>query len=176
MEYNANAVKAGVGLMASIGLGLGLLLYFLIEEVNAVQEDLVPEDFAADFEMIIGFVGMILIILFCPIVASIVGAIISKNFDDEGDAAFNGAITGAIGTVAMFFVAMFVMSAAVDDNDDDSVSSDLPNTSDLLIKGAIPSAISGALGAYVGFMYLWSQMPSSESKQSIFPPASPPEF
>ena len=60
--------------------------------------------------MIIGFVGMILIILFCPIVASIVGAIISKNFDDEGDAAFNGAITGAIGTGAMVFVAMFVMS------------------------------------------------------------------
>ena len=171
MEYNANAVKAGVGLMASIGLGLGLLLYFLIEEVNAVQEDLVPEDFAADFEMIIGFVGMILIILFCPIVASIVGAIISKNFDDEGDAAFNGAITGAIGTVAMFFVAMFVMSAAVNVDD----SSDLPNTSDLLIKGAIPSAISGALGAYVGFKYLWSQMPDSERRKSIFPPASPPQ-
>ena len=178
MEYNANAVKAGVGLMASIGLGLGLLLYFLIEEVNAVQEDLVPEDFAADFEMIIGFVGMILIILFCPIVASIVGAIISKNFDDEGDAALNGAITGAIGTGAMVFVAMFVMSAAVNNDDSDlsPVFTDLPNTSDLIIKGAIPSAISGALGAYIGFKYLWSQMPDSERKKSIFPPASPPQF
>ena len=167
MEYNANAVKAGVGLMASIGLGLGLLLFFLIEEVNAALQ----KDFADEFGPMIGFVGMILAILFCPIVASIVGAIISKNFDDEGDAAFNGAITGAIGTVAMFFVAMFVMSAAVNVDD----SSDLPNTSDLLIKGAIPSAISGALGAYVGFKYLWSQMPDSERRKSIFPPASPPQ-
>ena len=31
MDYNPNAVKTGVGLMASIGLGLGLLLFFLIE-------------------------------------------------------------------------------------------------------------------------------------------------
>ena len=173
MEYNANAVKAGVGLMASIGLGLGLLLFFLIEEVNAALQ----KDFADEFGPMIGFVGMILAILFCPIVASIVGAIISKNFDDEGDAAFNGAITGAIGTVAMFFVAMFVMSAAVNDDDSDlsPVFTDLPSTSDLIIKGAIPSAISGALGAYVGFKYLWSQMPDSERRQSVFPPASPPQ-
>jgi hypothetical protein len=174
MEYNANAVKAGVGLMASIGLGLGLLLFFLIEEVNADLQ----KEFVDDFGLIIGFVGMILAILFCPIVASIVGAIISKNFDDEGDAALNGAITGAIGTGAMVFVAMFVMSAAVNNDDSDlsPVFTDLPNTSDLIIKGAIPSAISGALGAYIGFKYLWSQMPDSERKKSIFPPASPPQI
>ena len=74
----------------------------------------------------------------------------------------------------MVFVVIFVMSAAAND---DSDSSDLPNTSDLLIKAAIPSAISGALGAYIGFKYLWSQMPSSEITNAFSPPPkAPPEF
>ena len=99
MEYNANAVKAGVGLMASIGLGLGLLLFFLIDELNVDNQ----EEFGDTVGLLIGVTGTVLAIMFCPIVASIVGAIISKDFDDEGDAAFNGAITGAVGTAIMVF-------------------------------------------------------------------------
>ena len=81
MEYNANAVKAGVGLMASIGLGLGLLLFFLIDELNVDNQ----EEFGDTIGLVIGVAGTVLAIMFCPIVASIVGAIISKDFDDEND-------------------------------------------------------------------------------------------
>ena len=170
MEYNPNAVKAGVGLMASIGLGLGLLLFFLI---GAFEDE--QEEFTDFLQIGIGIVGTILAILFCPIVASIVGAIISKDFDDEGDATFNGAITGAVGTIFMVMVVSFVMSAAIEESDNDSDEIDMPSTSDLLIKGAIASAISGALGAYIGFKYLWSQMPANESKNQFSIPKAPPK-
>ena len=171
MEYNPNAVKAGVGLMASIGLGLGLLLFFLI---GAFEEE--QEEFTDFFQIGIGIVGTILAILFCPIVASIVGAIISKDFDDEGDATFNGAITGAVGTIFMVMVVSFVMSAAIEESNNDFDEIDMPSTNDLLIKGAISSAISGALGAYIGFKYLWSQMPANESKNQFSIPKAPPKF
>lgn len=171
MEYNPNAVKAGVGLMASIGLGLGLLLFFLIGAFEADEQ----EELTDFLQIGIGIVGTILAILFCPIVASIVGAIISKDFDDEGDATFNGAITGAVGTIFMVMVVSFVMSAAIEESDNDSDEIDMPSTSDLLIKGAIASAISGALGAYIGFKYLWSQMPANESKNQFSIPKAPPK-
>jgi len=172
MEYNPNAVKAGVGLMASIGLGLGLLLFFLIDELNIDKQD----EFTDTIGLVIGVAGTLLAIMFCPIVASIVGAIISKDFDDEGDAAFNGAITGAVGTIFMVMVVSFVMSAAIEEGNDDSDEMDMPSTSDLLVKGAISSSISGALGAYIGFKYLWSQMPANESKNQFSIPKAPPKF
>ena len=171
MDYNPNAVKTGVGLMASIGLGLGLLLFFLIEEIGKENQ----EGVADTLGLAIGITGTVLALLFSPIVASIVGAIISKDFDDESDAAFNGAITGAVGTIFLVLVVGFVMSAAIEDSDDDSDGAEMPGTSDLLIKGAISSAVSGALGAYIGFKYLWSQMPSNESKNAFSLPKPPPE-
>ena len=106
MEYNTNAVNAGVGLMGSIGLGLGLLLFFLIDELNADNQ----EEVADTVGLVVGFASTVLAIMFCPIVASIVGAIISKDFDQEEDAAFNGAITGAVGTILMVFVVGFVLA------------------------------------------------------------------
>ena len=157
--------------MASIGLGLGLLLFFLIGAFEADEQ----EELTDFLQIGIGIVGTILAILFCPIVASIVGAIISKDFDDEGDATFNGAITGAVGTIFMVMVVSFVMSAAIEESDNDSDEIDMPSTSDLLIKGAIASAISGALGAYIGFKYLWSQMPANESKNQFSIPKAPPK-
>jgi len=169
MEYNPNAVKAGVGLMGSIGLGLGLLLFFLIDELNANNQ----EEVADTVGLVVGFASTVLAIMFCPIVASIVGAIISKDFDQEEDAAFNGAITGAVGTILMVFVVGFVMSAAIEETDSDE--DDLPSTTDLIMKGAIASAISGALGAYIGFKYLWSQMPANESGSALLPVKPPPE-
>jgi len=172
MEYNSNAVKAGVGLMASIGLGLGLLLYFLIDGFNSGKQ----EEFEDFVNLGVGIIATILAIMFCPIVASIVGAIISKDFDDEGDASFNGAITGAAGTFLIVMIVSFAISGAVEESNSDFDEDDMPSTNDLLIKGAIASAISGALGAYIGFKYLWSQMPSSETKTSFSPPKEPPKF
>ena len=169
MEYNPNAVKAGVGLMGSIGLGLGLLLFFQIDELNADNQ----EEVADTVGLVVGFARTVLAIMFCPIVASIVGAIISKDFDQEEDAAFNGAITGAVGTILMVFVVGFVMSAAIEETDSDE--DDLPSTTDLIMKGAIASAISGALGAYIGFKYLWSQMPANESGSALLPVKPPTE-
>ena len=171
MEYNPNAVKAGVGLMGSIGLGLGLLLFFLIDELNPDNQ----EEVADTVGLVVGFASTVLAIMFCPIVASIVGAIISKDFDQEEDAAFNGAITGAVGTILMVFVVGFVMSAAIEETDSDVDEDDLPSTTDLIMKGAIASAISGALGAYIGFKYLWSQMPANESGSALLPVKPPPE-
>lgn len=170
-NYNPNAVKTGVGLMASIGLGLGLLLYFLISEAGEDNQEGVAEAIG----LAIGFTGTILALLFSPIVATIVGAIISKDFDTESDAAFNGACVGAVGTIFLVLILSFVMSAAIEDSDDDSDEVKMPSTSDLLIKGAIASAVSGALGAYIGFKYLWSQMPSNENKSTFSLPKPPPE-
>jgi hypothetical protein len=171
MEYNPNAVKAGVGLMASIGLGLGLLLYFLIDGFNSGKQ----EEFEDFVHIGIGIIATILAIMFCPIVASIVGAIISKDFDDEGDASFNGAITGAAGTFLIVMIVSFVISGAVEESNSDINEDDMPSTNDLVIKGALASAISGALGAYIGFKYLWSQMPASESKTPFSLPKEPPK-
>ena len=55
MEYNPNAVKAGVGLMGSIGLGLGLLLFFLIDELNADNQ----EEVADTVGLVVGFASTV---------------------------------------------------------------------------------------------------------------------
>ena len=67
-----------------------------------------------DFGMIFAIFGLIVTMVLSPILATIVGAIIAKNFDDEGDAAFNGAIVGALGTVVMVFIAMFFCVIVLD--------------------------------------------------------------
>ena len=67
------------------------------------------------------------------------------------------------------------MSAAIEETDGDIDEDDLPSTTDLIMKGAIASAISGALGAYIGFKYLWSQMPANESGSALLPVKPPPE-
>jgi uncharacterized membrane protein len=134
----------------------------------------------ADEEMGAFFVifGLIIAVMLSPILSTIVGAIIAKDFDDESDAAFNGAIVGAIGTAIMLFVTIFFYGMAADDldgpdsDDADEMSDD---TSDMMIKIMIPCAVGGALGAFVGFRYLWAQMPATET-QSGLPPLSPPQF
>ena len=165
MEVNHNAVKAGCSIFAGFGAGLGLLMYFAVD---------------ADEEMGAFFVifGLIIAVMLSPILSTIVGAIIAKDFDDESDAAFNGAIVGAIGTAIMLFITIFFYGMAADDldgpdsDDADEMSDD---TSDMMIKIMIPCAVGGALGAFVGFRYLWAQMPATET-QSGLPPLSPPQF
>ena len=165
MEVNQNALKAGCSIFAGFGVGLGLLMYF------AVDAD---ENMGAVFVIF----GLIIAVMLSPILATIVGAIIAKDFDDESDAAFNGAIVGAIGTVIMLYICIFFFGLAADDLDD-SDSEDANDMSDdmtdMLIKIMIPCGVGGALGAFVGFRYLWAKMPATEI-QSNLPPLSPPRF
>ena len=83
MEVNQNALKAGCSIFAGFGVGLGLLMYFAVD---------------ADEDMGVLFVifGLIIAVMLSPILSTIVGAIIAKDFDDESDAAFNGGIDGAV--------------------------------------------------------------------------------
>lgn len=165
MEFNKNAFQAGCSIFGGFGIGLGLLMYFAVD---------------ADDEMGVFFVifGLIIAVMLSPILATIVGAIIAKDFDDETDAAFNGAIVGAVGTALMLFICIFFFSSAADDVDgsDGETAEDMSDdTSDMIFKIMIPCAVGGALGSFVGFRYLWSHMPASET-QSSFPPLSPPQF
>ena len=165
MEFNKNAVQAGCSIFGGFGVGLGLLMYFAVD---------------ADEEMGSFFIifGLIIAVMLSPILATIVGAIIAKDFDDETDAAFNGAIVGGIGTVLMLFVCTFFFSLAADDvdgSDGEAAEEISDDTNDMIIKIMIPCAIGGALGAFVGFRYLWSQMPATEAQSSL-PPLSPPPF
>ena len=179
MQYSPGAVKAGVGMFAAFGVGIGLLMYFIID--SSVQSGAGEE-----FGMIFAISGLIVTLVLSPILATIVGAIIAKNFDDEGDAAFNGAIVGVAGTVVMVFVAMFFWGMAVDDVDDIDglgIEEIEDEASDSIVKGLIPAAVGGALGAFVGFRYLWAQLPHSEMHSVMHPPsppqvppASPPQF
>ena len=183
MQYSPNAVKAGVGMFAAFGVSVGLLMYFLVNE----SSDLFGDDFE-DIGIFIAFIGLIIAALFSPILAVIVGAIIAKDFDDEGDAAFNGALAGAGGSILMVMIAVFITSLAMDDAIDDSDLSDDEAEDakdagwDMVVKVIIPSAVGGGLGAFVGFRYLWAQLPSGEMHAMMssasppqIPPASPPQ-
>ena len=94
MNFSGNAVKAGVGLFVSFGLALGLLVYLLISSEDAGTLD---SEFVFAFTM----VGFAVSVIISPILATIVGAIIAKDFDDESDAAFNCAIAGLAATFIM---------------------------------------------------------------------------
>tara|TARA_B100000029_G_scaffold136856_1_gene131577 strand:- start:149 stop:646 length:498 start_codon:yes stop_codon:yes gene_type:complete len=165
MEFNENAVKAGCSIFAGFGAGLGLLMYFAVD---------------ADEDMGVFFVifGLIIAVMLSPILSTIVGAIIAKDFDDESDAAFNGAIVGAIGTVIMLFIMIFFFNMAADDlgsGDSDDADEMSDGTTDMIVKIMIPCAVGGALGAFVGFRYLWAKMPATETQSSL-PPLAPPQF
>ena len=178
MQYSPNAVKAGAGMFAAFGVGIGLLMYFLVNE----SSDLFGDDFE-DIGVFIAIMGLVIAVLFSPILAVIVGAIIAKDFDDEGDAAFNGALAGAGGSVLMVVIAVFITDLAMADAIDDSGLSDDEAEDaedvgwDMVMKGIIPSAVGGGLGAFVGFRYLWAQFPSGEMRatmSSLSPPQIPP--
>jgi len=168
MNFSFNSVKAGVGLFLAFGFSLGTLIILVLIGTD-------PDE-TFSFEMIIVGFAFIVAMVLSPILATIVGAIISKDFDDESDAAFNGAISGAAGTFLMVLITIFfvVAAAAIMDDGDDSGSSSSDDDSDddsdgefgelleFAIKGLLPSAAGGAIGAFAGFRFLWSQMPSSE--------------
>ena len=82
MNFSWNAVKAGVGLFMAFGISLGILIYFLVSSADP------DEDFS--FEILAGAFGFFVAMIVSPVLATIVGAIIAKDFDDESDAAFNG--------------------------------------------------------------------------------------
>ena len=90
------------------------------------------------------------------------------------------------GTFLMAIIAaalmVFAMDSLVDDsssdNDDESDSSSDEDYGELLeyvIKGLLPSAVGGAIGAFAGFRFLWAKMPSSEMMSSNLPPQYPPQ-
>jgi len=165
MELNHNAVKAGCSIFAGFGAGIGLLIYFVID-----GDELLGAVFALVVLMILAALS--------PILATIVGAIIAKDFDDESDAALNGAIVGAAGTLIMILVTLFLFGIATDDLDDaDSQEAEdmSDEINDVMVKILISAAVGGALGAFVGFRYLWAKMPATET-QSGLPPLSPPQF
>jgi hypothetical protein len=178
MKFSLNAVKAGVGIFASFGIALGLLISISIAEGG-------EENF--EFGIIIAVFGLILAMVISPILATIVGAIIAKDFDDEGDAALNGAIAGTVGTALMVTISIaFLIVAMAGEFDDDGGGGGFDDDGgggdsewglliELVVKGLLPSAVSGALGAFVGFRYLWAQLPHSEMHSMMYPP-SPPQF
>ena len=165
MELNQNAIKAGCSIFAGFGAGIGLLMYIVVDSDEMIGA-------------IFGLFSLIILVMLSPILSTIVGAIIAKDFDDESDAAFNGAVVGAAGTLIMMLIASFFFGMATDDLDDsdseeaDEISDEIY---DVILKIMISAAVGGALGAFVGFRYLWAQMPATET-QSGLPPLSPPQF
>lgn len=165
MELNQNAIKAGCSIFAGFGAGIGLLMYIVVDSDEMIGA-------------IFGLFSLIILVMLSPILSTIVGAIIAKDFDDESDAAFNGAVVGAAGTLIMMLIASFFFGMATDDLDDsdseeaDDISDEIY---DVILKIMISAAVGGALGAFVGFRYLWAQMPATET-QSGLPPLSPPQF
>ena len=165
MELNQNAIKAGCSIFAGFGAGIGLLMYIVVDSDEMIGA-------------IFGLFSLIILVMLSPILSTIVGAIIAKDFDDESDAAFNGAVVGAAGTLIMMLIASFFFGMATDDMDDsdseeaDDISDEIY---DVILKIMISAAVGGALGAFVGFRYLWAQMPATET-QSGLPPLSPPQF
>ena len=173
-------MKAGVGLFVIFGLSLGILIYLLVSSAD-------PDE-SFSFELLAGAFGFIVAMIVSPVLATIVGAIIAKDFDDESDAAFNGAIAGVAGTFLMVVVAILFLVVAmesiddgnssdssVDDSDDSDDDSD-GGFGDLLefaVKGLLPSAVGGAIGAFAGFRFLWAKMPSSEMMSANLPPWPP---
>ena len=114
MIFSWNAVKAGVGLFVSFGLSLGLLMYLLISSEDG-------DDLESEFVLVLTMFGFIVSMILSPVLATIVGAIIAKDFDDESDAAFNGAIAGVAGTFLMAIIAAAFMVFAMDSLVDDSI-------------------------------------------------------
>jgi len=165
VELNQNAIKAGCSIFAGFGAGIGLLMYIVVDSDEMIGA-------------IFGLFSLIILVMLSPILSTIVGAIIAKDFDDESDAAFNGAVVGAAGTLIMMLIASFFFGMATDDLDDsdseeaDEISDEIY---DVILKIMISAAVGGALGAFVGFRYLWAQMPATET-QSGLPPLSPPQF
>ena len=139
----------GLGLFLSFGISLGALMFLL-----ASGDD--------GFGAFIGIIILMMAVVLSPILATIVGAIISKNYDDEVTATWNGALVGALGTVIMVVISILVMGMAVEEEEDDPLEEDEEEEDgsgedyDMLIKGLVPSAIGGALGAFVGFRFIWN--------------------
>ncbi|MDP6275134.1 MAG: hypothetical protein QF883_02605, partial [Candidatus Poseidoniia archaeon] len=79
------AMTIGLGLFLSFGVSLGTLMFFM---ANAGGLG------GAFF----GAIVLLLAVLLSPILATIVGAIIANNYDNEITAIWNGALVGAIGT------------------------------------------------------------------------------
>ena len=178
MNFSWNAVKAGVGLFMAFGISLGILIYFLVSSADP------DEDFS--FEILAGAFGFFVAMIVSPVLATIVGAIIAKDFDDESDAAFNGGIAGLAGTFVMVVIAILFFVAAMESMEDDSSSSsssddDSDDDSDdefgdlleFAVKGLLPSGVGGAIGAFAGFRFLWAKMPSSELISSTYASTQP---
>ena len=162
----------------AFGLSLGILIYFLVSSADP------DEDFS--FEILAGAFGFFVAMIVSPVLATIVGAIIAKDFDDESDAAFNGGIAGLAGTFVMVVIAILFFVAAMESMEDDSSSSSSSDSDsdddsddgfgDLLefaVKGLLPSGVGGAIGAFAGFRFLWAKMPSSELMSSTHTSAQP---
>ena len=162
----------------AFGISLGILIYFLVSSADP------DEDFS--FEILAGAFGFFVAMIVSPVLATIVGAIIAKEFDDESDAAFNGGIAGLAGTFVMVVIAILFFVAAMESMEDDSSSSSSSDSDsdddsddefgDLLefaVKGLLPSGVGGAIGAFAGFRFLWAKMPSSELISSTYASTQP---
>ena len=162
----------------AFGISLGILIYFLVSSADP------DEDFS--FEILAGAFGFFVAMIVSPVLATIVGAIIAKDFDDESDAAFNGGIAGLAGTFVMVVIAILFFVAAMESMEDDSSSSsssddDSDDDSDdefgdlleFAVKGLLPSGVGGAIGAFAGFRFLWAKMPSSELISSTYASTQP---
>ena len=130
----------------AFGISLGILIYFLVSSADP------DEDFS--FEILAGAFGFFVAMIVSPVLATIVGAIIAKDFDDESDAAFNGGIAGLAGTFVMVVIAILFFVAAMESMEDDSSSSSSSDSDsdddsddefgDLLefaVKGLLPSGV-----------------------------------
>ena len=148
------AMTAGLGLFLSFGVSLGALMFFMADAGGLG---------GAFF----GAIVLLLAVLLSPILATIVGAIIARNYDDDITAIWNGALVGAIGTVIMVLISVLVMVVALADEDGDDEDGDDEDGDDedgddsttdeaigMLLKALIPSAIGGALGAFFG-RFVW---------------------
>ena len=140
------------------------------------------------FEQLASILGFMVALIASPILATIVGAIIAKDFDDESDAAFNGGIAGVAGTFLMVVIAILFLVAAfavVEEDSDSSSDGDSSDSSDddsddefdelfsFAVKGLLPSGVGGAIGAFAGFRFLWAKMPSSELISSTYASTQP---
>ena len=180
MNFSWNAVKAGIGLFLAFGISLGALMFLLVSSSDP-DEDI-------SFEQVASVLGFAVAMIASPILATIVGAIIAKDFDDESDAAFNGGIAGVAGTFLMVVIAILFLVAAFavveedsdsssdgysSDSSDDDSDDEFDELFSFAVKGLLPSGVGGAIGAFAGFRFLWAKMPSSELISSTYASTQP---
>ena len=168
-----------IGVFAAIGVGLGLTGYVSMTWAQSVFTSSNQGQFAnAIGQMMVGVILLqsIIVTLFVgPVMATVTGLLSGVSLDGAKQSAIFNGVASFAGFYVMVFIAVIVMSLALDGGSSTGTGSgggfDVGNAIGPVVKAGIPTALVGGLAGYIGGNYLNLDVSVSSTRSPAAPPS-----